>query len=198
MLPKLHFQWERWKYNKTFEVYVSTLGNVKNKSKAMLAPKISQKGYVMVPVSGSDPKFMLLHRLVMLTWRPTPEAENLTVDHKNHNKRDNSLANLEWVTFEENQRRAVNDLTIQPQKKKKKEIAGVEIVTKDKTYTVTSINEVPELQRNFATYSHCSVKKMTEIIQDILTMKNSAGIRKFNGILFKLKYKGEERNEEHN
>lgn len=110
MLPKLHIHWERWKYNKTFEVYVSTLGNVRNKSKASLAPKIGYNGYVLIPVQGSKPGYMLLHRLVLLTWRPTPEAEILTVDHLNHNKRDNSLDNLEWVTFEENQRRAKEDL----------------------------------------------------------------------------------------
>lgn len=110
MLAKLHIKWERWKYNKTFEVYVSNMGNVRNKSKASLAPKVDNSGYMRVSVGGSNPNFMLVHRLVMLTWRPTPEAEILTVDHKNHNKRDNSLENLEWVTYEENQRRAKNDL----------------------------------------------------------------------------------------
>ena len=45
----------------------------------------------------------------MLTWKPIPDAENLTVDHLNHNKRDNSLINLEWVTFVENQARAKRD-----------------------------------------------------------------------------------------
>jgi hypothetical protein len=45
----------------------------------------------------------------MLTWRPTPNAEHLTVDHLNHNKRDNSLENLEWVSQEENIRRAKAD-----------------------------------------------------------------------------------------
>ena len=30
LLLKLHFKWERWKYNKEFDVYVSTLGNVNN------------------------------------------------------------------------------------------------------------------------------------------------------------------------
>lgn len=110
MLPKLHIKWERWKYNKTYEVYVSNLGNVRNKSKASIAPKITDKGYMAVPVGGSKPQYLRLHRLVMLTWRPTPEAEFLTVDHKNHNKRDNSLANLEWVTANENQKRAKKDL----------------------------------------------------------------------------------------
>ncbi len=109
MLPKLHIHWERWKYNKTFEVYVSTLGNVRNKSKASLAPKVDKAGYMRIYVGGSKPKYMLLHRLVMLTWKPTPEAEMLTVDHLNHNKRDNSLDNLEWVTVEENQVRAKRD-----------------------------------------------------------------------------------------
>jgi len=110
MLPKLHIKLERWKYNKTFEVYVSNMGHVRNQSKAALAPKVGYSGYMLIPVQGSKPGYMLLHRLVMLTWRPTPEAEILTVDHLNHNKRDNSVENLEWVTFEENQRRAKEDL----------------------------------------------------------------------------------------
>ena len=53
-----------------------------------------------------------MHRLVLLTWRPIPNAEDLTVDHLNHNKRDNSVNNLEWVTEEENLTRAKNDYVI--------------------------------------------------------------------------------------
>ena len=45
----------------------------------------------------------------MFTWRPIPNAEALTVDHLDHNKRNNSLSNLEWVTKEENLRRAKID-----------------------------------------------------------------------------------------
>ena len=45
----------------------------------------------------------------MLTWRPIPGAEDLTVDHLDHNKRNNALTNLEWVTREENLRRAGED-----------------------------------------------------------------------------------------
>ena len=109
MFPSLHINVERWKYNKTFEVYVSNMGHVRNKSKALLAPKVNCSGYMSIHVDGSNPGFMLLHRLVMLTWRPTPEAERLTVDHLDHNKRNNAVANLEWVTMEENLRRAGED-----------------------------------------------------------------------------------------
>ena len=109
MLPKFHFVIERWKYNPTFELYVSNMGHIRNKSKADIAPKVAPSGYLSVKVGGSINGYMLLHRVVMLTWKPTPEAENLTVDHLDHNKRNNALSNLEWVVAEENQRRAQED-----------------------------------------------------------------------------------------
>ena len=110
IFPTIKLNIERWKYNPTFELYVSNMGHIKNKSKADIAPKILQGGYVVVYVHGSLNKYMLLHRVVMLTWRPTPEAEALTVDHLDHNKRNNALSNLEWVTKAENERRATEDL----------------------------------------------------------------------------------------
>jgi hypothetical protein len=85
------------------------MGHIRNKSKADIAPRIMQNGYVVVYVYGSLNCYMLLHRVVMLTWKPTPEAEQLTVDHIDHNKRNNALSNLEWVTQEENLRRAHDD-----------------------------------------------------------------------------------------
>jgi hypothetical protein len=110
MLPKFHFTIERWKYNPTFELYVSNMGHIRNKSKADIAPRVTKNGYMTVKVNGSINKHMLLHRVVMLTWKPTPEAEKLTVDHLDHNKRNNALSNLEWVLKEENLRRANEDL----------------------------------------------------------------------------------------
>lgn len=109
MFPTIKLNIERWKYNPTFELYVSNMGHIRNKSKADIAPKIMTNGYVVVYVYGSLNKYMLLHRVVMLTWKPTPEAEQLTVDHLDHNKRNNALSNLEWVSQEENKRRADED-----------------------------------------------------------------------------------------
>lgn len=109
MLPTIKIRFERWRFNKDYGVYVSTHGRFRNRDKADLPIKINQKGYCCVKVNCTTCATMLAHRLVMLTWRPTDEAENLTVDHKNHNKRDNSIENLEWVTYEENVRRAAMD-----------------------------------------------------------------------------------------
>jgi HNH endonuclease/NUMOD4 motif-containing protein len=46
-----------------------------------------------------------VHRLVAKTYLPSPE---LHVNHKNGNKRDNRVENLEWVTTKENFYHAIN------------------------------------------------------------------------------------------
>ena len=101
------FKIERWKYNKEYGVYVSTQGRVRSKTKVNIQPKVNQYGYLSIKTSNGR---VMLHRLVMYTWRPTDGMNDLTVDHLNHNKRDNSLENLEWVTAKENQSRASRDL----------------------------------------------------------------------------------------
>lgn len=107
MLPNFIFRIERWKFNKKYGVYVSTEGRVKTKDKKIRKVLIdSKKGYCRVK---TEKGVIALHRLVMITWKPEKNMENLTVDHLNHNKRDNSLKNLEWVTREENTRRAKLD-----------------------------------------------------------------------------------------
>ena len=107
ILPSLNLRMERWKWNEEHRVYVSTLGHFKNGHKQNLPIKIDHNGYVRVKTNVSTT--YLAHRLVMLTWRPIAGSEILTVDHLNHNKRDNSLLNLEWVSEEENHRRAKAD-----------------------------------------------------------------------------------------
>ena len=109
ILPTISLRIERWKFNKEYGIYVSTLGNFKDRYKRRLPIKIDQGGYCRVKTEVPKAPWKLTHRLVMLTWKPIPDAENLTVDHLNHNKRDNSLYNLEWVTQKENLRRAKED-----------------------------------------------------------------------------------------
>lgn len=106
IMPKFLFRVERWKYNADYQIYVSTMGNFKREDKKPLPIKINEGGYCLVETACG---YKLAHRLVMLTWKPIPDAENLTVDHLNHNKRENTIYNLEWVTKEENLKRADED-----------------------------------------------------------------------------------------
>lgn len=106
IMPTLLFNIERWKWNDDFRVYVSNMGHFKDEYKKPLSVFIDGKGYCKIKTSCG---WKAAHRLVMLTWRPIPNAEDLTVDHLDHNKRNNSLANLEWVTDIENRERAKRD-----------------------------------------------------------------------------------------
>lgn len=42
------------------------------------------------------------HRVVMLTFNPHPDSEMLTVNHKDRNKKNNNLDNLEWLSIQDN------------------------------------------------------------------------------------------------
>ena len=105
----IHFSIEKWKWNADFGIYVSNKGHFRSRDKKDLPVNIEQNGYCTVYCGGTIHRHVTAHRVVMLTWRPTANAENLTIDHLDHNKRNNALDNLEWVTFEENQRRAQAD-----------------------------------------------------------------------------------------
>ncbi len=61
----------------------------------------SNAGYLMVQLGGGTcPK--LVHRLVGMTFINNPENKPC-VNHKNGIKTDNSVKNLEWVTYSENE-----------------------------------------------------------------------------------------------
>lgn len=114
IFPKLHIELERWRWNKEYGFWVSNLGNFKDALKRNITSKVDG-GYLRL-INWETNKSIYAHRLVMLTWRPIPHADEMTVDHLNHNKRDNRLRNLEWVPAYENQIRAQADEIVKTKK----------------------------------------------------------------------------------
>lgn len=51
----------------------------------------------------------LVHRLLMITFKPIDNYQNLNVDHIDCDKTNNNLDNLEWVTPKENTHRAIKN-----------------------------------------------------------------------------------------
>lgn len=107
IMPRFFVNCERWKWNEDLRIYVSTHGHFKDEYKRNKPCKVKDN-YFWVNVDG---KWLPAHRVVLLTWRPLPnDGEPMTVDHLNSITRDNRLCNLEWVTREENLRRANNNV----------------------------------------------------------------------------------------
>lgn len=95
---------EIWKDIKGYKYKVSSLGNVvrvcKNKEKP-LNPYL-RRGYLCVHLSSHQKSsHFFIHRLVAENFinRPT---DNLQVNHKDGNKQNNRVDNLEWVSCYEN------------------------------------------------------------------------------------------------
>jgi hypothetical protein len=113
-------QTERWlpvpiePYTEFYEV--STEGRVRSKDRVVterntLKKRIS-KGRIITPkrsgnylgvslFAGEQSERFYIHRLVALTFIQNPE-EKPCVNHKNRNREDNTVSNLEWVTYKEN------------------------------------------------------------------------------------------------
>ena len=94
---------EVWKAIQGFDgwYYVSTYGNVlslKQKRPAVLKPQNTGKGYYYVDLEGKQYK---IHRLVANTFLTNPDKKPV-VHHRDGNKHNNRLDNLEFATYKEN------------------------------------------------------------------------------------------------
>lgn len=77
----------------------NTDGQLREKNTQKIVSQwLDKDGYLLATLSG---KLYRVHRLIALTFINNPN--NLpVVNHKNFNKNDNHVANLEWVTHSEN------------------------------------------------------------------------------------------------
>jgi hypothetical protein len=90
---------EKWAQIHGFETYeISTRGRVKNKHNELLQPKkVTQKAYASITFNKGKKKFLkFVHRLVAEAFIKNPRQFK-TVNHKDGNKHNNMLSNLEWL-----------------------------------------------------------------------------------------------------
>ena len=90
------------------EYEVSEIGEVRNKNGKVLKPWVSNSGYLQVTLySGlKKSKFRLIHRLVALTYLSNPDGLS-QVNHKDGNKLNNHVDNLEWCSPMQNTRHSI-------------------------------------------------------------------------------------------
>ena len=96
---------EIWKETKYKKIFVSNYGRVKGKSGKLLKQQISPTGYFVICIKPNGrkekAKCLKVHRLVARAFLENPN--NLpVVNHKDANKLNNNIENLEWCTYKQN------------------------------------------------------------------------------------------------
>ena len=88
--------------------FADNLGNIYSQRKfkkiTLLKQHKDNNGYYRVKILGKTKK---VHRIICETFIANPDPKNkTTVNHKNGNKTDNKVENLEWATRSENTQHA--------------------------------------------------------------------------------------------
>ena len=100
-----------WEQFRKTNYSVSKDGQIKNKDDKILKPTTTYGGYLRLSLY-TEPKVrasFLVHRLVAEVFIPNPENKE-SVNHKDGNKINNNLSNLEWATCGENVRHRYAEL----------------------------------------------------------------------------------------
>lgn len=121
---------------------ITKSGEIINKrNNRTLKPQKNGKGYLRVSIGG---KLQFVHRLVAEKYLPNPENKP-QINHKDGNKLNNCVDNLEWVTNEENRKHAVrNSLHLSGEACKWAKLTqeNVEYIRSHKEYTARELAEM--------------------------------------------------------
>lgn len=94
-----------WKVIPGYENYaVNNAGQVKSlRFNRLLKPSKNNSGYLYVNlVNNRVKKTTAIHRLVISLFGDQKINDNYIVDHKDNNKENNSILNLQWLSIKDN------------------------------------------------------------------------------------------------
>ena len=95
---------EQWRDHPTYNLQVSSEGRVRG-SRKLRKFRVDRYGYSRLNCHFKGKVVtVMVHKLVAETW--LGPAEGLTVDHKDGNKSNNHYTNLQYITSDDNVRKA--------------------------------------------------------------------------------------------
>lgn len=122
--------------------YIDEDGNIYNKNKKLMAGKwIDNTGYYQIVLrKDGKRKHLRIHRLVALQFIPNPDRLP-QVNHKDGNKLNNNINNLEWTTNSENTKHGYDNELYHSKKRK---------------IMVKAINKLNKEEKIFSSIRECS------------------------------------------
>lgn len=107
---------ETWKEYRDSGYFISTCGRVKSKRNGDIKA-LSQRNkntYVEIQIRiKNESKSFKIHRLVAELFIPNNDLQKIEVDHINGDKSNNHVNNLQWITPDDNKRKAQNMKVLQ-------------------------------------------------------------------------------------
>jgi hypothetical protein len=137
---------ENWKKlvidNIEYHYEVSNFGNIRSTlTKKILKPCL-RNGYLAVTICKNNiKKTYNIHQLIMLIFIGKKENDKIIINHKNGNKEDNNINNLEYVSYKENTAHAIENNLVQ---KVTKKVNKLDPITLKIISTDNSIKEAAE------------------------------------------------------
>ena len=149
-------QYKVYKNGRVFSLpfsYTDTKGRVRDFPEKECVPSKTKSGYFELNIGGRNSEKWLLHRLIAEVWLDNPNNFR-TVDHKDGNKANNCVENLEWVTLEENIKREWN------------KFEGFDLQKKYKSWKISSkINPADRLKIRELYSKGYTQKKLSEMFE---------------------------------
>lgn len=136
---------------------ISNLGNVRNTTnKRVRKPQIDKDGYLLVSLyKDNKPSNAKIHRLIALAFIPNIENKPI-INHKDGNKQNNEISNLEWSTSSENNQHAWDN-----------DLKSRDVNTKGEKHGMSKLNESDVLRirelYNTGNYSYSELGRIFDV-----------------------------------
>ena len=126
---------------------------------------IDRSGYkeVLLSENGST-KNHLAHRLILSTFAPIENMSNYDINHKNGNKLDNRVDNLEWCTKSENTRHSYKNGL---QKQITNPYGTFRVLTENDLDTIRDLHERGYIDKDIASELGCSREVVSRKIREM-------------------------------
>jgi hypothetical protein len=143
--------------NNKGEIYSINSGLMKTRDRAGTDYQI-----INLKVNQGGSKTFRVHRLVMMVFQPIDNPEDYEVNHKDGNKKNNQLSNLEWCTASENQKHAFANGLQKPRRGSRSNWAKLSEQDIQKIFT---LREEGLTQREIGEYFNCSPSNIGYILR---------------------------------